>query len=191
MKGLSPLFPLADLSILDRMKLQYLDKNSRRIVTNSVREEDETTEDCVARLTNLCKRRSRDEEPVFETLIIDEAHLLKNLTAYWGIGAALLGVHAERSICVTGTPYNNRTQDLATLMTFINPAVSSAYNDFWIQATETSSDVDIVRKVTAWREKYLIRRRKEDELKDELPVKTVHAELVPQYPAELAVYVRP
>ena len=146
------------------MKLQYLDKTSHQIVSNTVKEEDETVDDCVTRLARLCARRSRDEEAVFETLFIDEAHLLKNLATFWGVGAALLGVHAARSICVTGTPYNNRTQDLAALMTFINPAVQSSHNDFWIQATSTMSDVDIVRKVTAWRNTYLIRRRKEDEL---------------------------
>ena len=60
------------------------------------------------------------------TVIVDEAHFLKNPLTYWGIGTALLGCHAQRIICATGTPFNNGPQDMAALMSYIDPHVKEA-----------------------------------------------------------------
>jgi hypothetical protein len=43
------------------------------------------------------------------------------LRSLWFFGAALASQHAARTIMATGTPFNNREQDLATLCAIIDP----------------------------------------------------------------------
>jgi len=48
-------------------------------------------------------QRKKDREATWCTVVIDEAHFLKNPLTFWGVGAGLLGCHAQRVICATGT----------------------------------------------------------------------------------------
>ena len=147
--------------------------------------------DCVARLIHLCTlrmRRKPNAEPVFETVLIDEAHFLKNITTFWGMGAGLLSTHALRAAPLTGTPYNNGPTDLATMMTFVDAGKSSARKSWWKNATmEAAAGGNIRNRVAQWHAEFLVRRRKEDVL-NELVEKSVENRLVSQYYAEQIVY---
>jgi hypothetical protein len=77
---------------------------------NHYRRHRECPNDCVRRLVRGIIQRKKDLEPTFRSLIIDEAHFLKNNLAYWGIAGLLLSLHCERAIPMTGTPYNNGPQ---------------------------------------------------------------------------------
>ena len=57
----------------------------------------------------------------FFSFAVDEAHDLRNPVALWTIAAALTSMHAHRVVMVTGTPFNNRNQDMATMMALIDP----------------------------------------------------------------------
>ena len=46
------------------------------------------------------------------TCVIDEAHMLRNPTALWAMLAAAIGTHSHRLVSATGTPFNNRMQDM-------------------------------------------------------------------------------
>jgi hypothetical protein len=72
----------------------------------------------------------------FRMVLMDEAHFLKNMVSFWGMGAALLGAMSERIVPLSGTPYNNGPQDVATLMAFIDPTLPSANKPWWIHATK-------------------------------------------------------
>jgi len=52
-----------------------------------------------------------DCERTYQTVCIDEAHFLKSLVTYWGAAAGLLGIHAERMIAMSGTPFVSRLQN--------------------------------------------------------------------------------
>jgi hypothetical protein len=132
------------------------------------------------------KNKVKSEAP-FETLIVDEAHLLKNRCTFWTMAVALAGTHSGRRIPLTGTPYNNGPSDLATLMTMIDETKSSANKSWWDKATSKGSPAHIVKAVTAWHETYLLRRRKEDVLKGRLPPKVVESVLVGQHKEEMFV----
>lgn len=186
----SVLFPHADLKNLERLKIQYQDENTKIHVTNKDRDKGEPTSDCVARLVNLCALRmgrNPNAEKIFETIIIDEAHFLKNITTFWGMGAALISTHALRSAPLTGTPYNNGPTDLAAMMTFVDAAKSSARKAWWEKATLESAAGSIQNRVAQWHAEYVVRRQKEDVLTD-LVQKTVENRLVSQYAAEQIVY---
>ena len=88
---------------------------------------------------------------------------------------------------MTGTPYNNRSQDLATLMTFVDPTLSSAQDAWWTKATSNRAAEAVVEAVADWRDKLLIRRDK-SALGDSLTKKTVSSIVVAPSPLELPVY---
>jgi hypothetical protein len=109
----SPLYPTAQKQLLCKLKNQYLSANGKE--KNHDKHKNETASECVTRLLTIgnCNK-------VFRTLVIDEAHFLKNLLSYWGLGTALLGLHAERVIPMTGTPYNNSAQDIGKFFFTMN-----------------------------------------------------------------------
>jgi hypothetical protein len=151
---------------------------------NVYRKENETLSECVTRLLQKCLGKI---QPSFRTVVIDEAHFLKNLLTYWGLGAALLGIHAERVVPLTGTPYNNGPQDVATLMTFIDPSEDSASEKWWKNATKVGAAAAVKEAVSEWSNTYMLRREK-DVLGSKLPKKTVQTKPVAPYPLELEVY---
>lgn len=63
--------------------------------SNNHKREGEGPCECATRLLHAA---SRHIAPAFRTVVIDEAHFLKNLLAYWGLAAGLLGLHAHRVI---------------------------------------------------------------------------------------------
>ncbi len=106
-------------TLIGKLRNQYLaekGKESNKYIRNR-----ERRQDCVTRLI----RESFNDNKVsfkiaFNSVIIDECHFLKNVIAYWGIGAALLGGQAKRTVLLSGTPYNNGPSDMSALMTFID-----------------------------------------------------------------------
>ena len=88
---------------------------------------------------------------------------------------------------MTGTPYNNSAQDIATLMTFIDPSLHSSYESWWKKATQDKAPVSVARAVKEWNESYMVRREKKV-LGDRLKRKIIVNKDVPPIPLELHVY---
>jgi SNF2 family DNA or RNA helicase len=86
---------------------------------------------------------------------------------------------------MSGTPYNNRLQDIATLMTFVNPRHASARESWWKQATKNKSASTVLEKVKEWNENYLIRRGK-DVLARQLPPKEIRKAIITLSETEVA-----
>jgi len=135
----------------------------------------------------------------FETLIIDEGHLLKNPISFWSIGVALLGCVSKRVLSLTATPFVNRAEDFATPMSWFDPGSPFAARDYW-QRLETKLKVEDVESknnhlgepkdsppVQDWLQKYFLRRKKEVVLKN-LPKKKIIIEEVELRPDELDSY---
>ena len=76
---------------------------------------------------------------------------------------------------------------MATLMTFIDPALSSADMKWWEKATETKCAQYVIQNVKEWRQKYVIRREK-SVLADQLTKKFVEIIQVGVTYAELSTY---
>ncbi len=125
----------------------------------------------------------------FLSFIIDEAHSLRNLTTYGAIGAALLGVISKRTIPISATPFIDSTQDVATLMTFIDPTMKAAHKSWWKEATRTNADDTTVQEVSNLCQHYIIRRER-DVLKNQLTRKTISVINVDCHESELEVYKR-
>jgi hypothetical protein len=142
--------------------------------------------------------------PVWLTVLFDEAHFMRNPMAYWGMMAAAIGTHSQRTICCTGTPYNNNLQDLASLCAFVSPRRRNPYNnvEWWKKAYGMSKDYippqeeeKVLAALEKWREEFWLRRTA-DVLATALPEKTVfdhelkpsQAELNAYFPTEKALF---
>ena len=106
----SDLFPNVSTSLIKILCNQYLSEKGKE--RNKCIHKKEARPDCVARLIRESFRGGDGSslKAAFHTVIVDEAHFVKNLLAYWGMGVALLGAQSKRTVLCTGTPFNNGPQ---------------------------------------------------------------------------------
>lgn len=160
----SILFENVSQPLIKRLRQQYMIEQGKEQAPRNVNKK-EKKQDRVTRIvasTPLMKK-------AFETVIIDEAHFLRNILAYWGLGASALGAQSKRTILLSGTPYNNSTSDLSSLMTYIDPKLPSAKLKWWENATKGRAG-EIIRECSKWKSEYMLRRQK-DVLGDKLPAR--------------------
>lgn len=137
------------------------------------------------RVTKIVGRNNLPK--VFESVIIDECHFLRNILAYWGMGAALLGSQSKRTILLSGTPYNNGNSDMSALMTFIDPRHEASLVNWWDRATSRRKASDVIDAVSDWKSTFMLRRQK-DVLGNKLPSRERCVIGVPYLPSEVGVY---
>ena len=98
-------------------------------------------------------------EPKWLMLINDEAHFERNQLAFWGLMLTLLGTHCSRVILATGTPYNNKNEDLASLCAYYDTTLPNKQNNvkWWDAAMgkkppKTAEGVErLKRELARWR----------------------------------------
>jgi SNF2 family DNA or RNA helicase len=181
----SILFQHIPPALIGKLRNQYLaekGKERNRYIRNW-----ERRQDCI---TRLIRESFNDDKASFKTafnsVIIDECHFLKNVIAYWGIGAALLGGQAKRTVLLSGTPYNNGPSDMSALMTFIDPRNKAAQLNWWEKAVGKGKKKDIAESVGHWRRSYMLRRQKDVLL--ELPARERKCVNIAPFPSELFIY---
>ena len=101
----------------------------------------------------------------FDVVILDEAQFIKNMHAKKT--NAVKQINALHTIALTGTPIENNIYDLWSIFDFLMPHYLLDYDDF---KDSFESDDEYVRIVKAKVAPFILRRRKEDVLKD-LPEK--------------------
>ena len=88
---------------------------------------------------------------------------------------------------MTGTPYNNSSQDLATFMAFVDPTLGYANDGWWKEVTtQDGAAASVGKAVAEWKGKFVIRRNK-NALGDQLTRKTIKSAQVSASPLELDV----
>ena len=109
-----------------------------------------------AKVINMCQ---------FDAIVMDEAHYIKNVDS--GRSKAARELSSKYYIALTGTPVVNRPIEIWPLLNIIDPQSFSSYESFsgqWLWDNGKR-----VRNESAFREMlsaYMIRRRKEDVIKD-------------------------
>jgi SNF2 family DNA or RNA helicase len=188
----SALFPnisykgLCKLHLHERVSKGKLDPDViDRLASQSGKKE--AFDDCLRRsFADICEKEELEKKFAFRTCIIDEAHFLKNNLAFWGIATLLLGAHSQRVLPLTGTPYNNKTADVAAIMAYIDPGLKFSYTDFWEKATSVKVHKRVREQLKDWTQKFLVRRSKESVLAGVLGAKIVEITTVRQHPDEVA-----
>lgn len=145
---------------------------------------------CVTRLLgNFLSMKPPNQSAPFRSIVIDEAHIPKNLVSYRGIGMALLGLNGERTVLLTGTPYCNGNKDLASLMTIIDPTHCSSHTYWWDDVAMRNTGSNSVHNgLLQWKRHYFLQRTKDAVLKNSLPPKIVESVVVSPFKQELIVY---
>lgn len=124
----------------------------------------------------------------WDTVILDEAHAIKNYQTR--TAKAALALHAHFRLILTGTPVQNNLNEIWSLFHFINPGLLGTLRHFVKQFTtpvvyNPDSTVKVhLRKLIA---PYMLRRTKGAVL-DELPEKTEIVKLIPLSHDERAFY---
>lgn len=115
-----------------------------------------------------------------KVLIIDEAHYIKNDSAKRTKATKKIGRHCEHILGLTGTPIENRTSELYSIVNLINPSLfpvkltflheycGAKHNGFGWTFDGATKSKELNKKLT---DTIMIRRKKEDVL-SELPDKT-------------------
>lgn len=125
----------------------------------------------------LQQDEARLREHTFATAILDEAQFIKNADSLRA--RAAYRISAAQRIVSTGTPVENHYGDLWSLFEFINPGLLGDWTSFrrrFVTPKETgSSDGEAAPEVTLRRlvQPYILRRRKEDVLKELPPITSV------------------
>jgi superfamily II DNA or RNA helicase len=134
-------------------------------------------------------RRDRDAlaAVAWDTLVLDEAQAIKNPESQ--VAQAAFALRAARRITLTGTPVENRLEELWSQMHFLNPGLLGGRSDFdeRYAAPLAAGDAGVAEHLRLRIRPFVLRRRKA-EVAPELPPRTelvLHAVLSPE---ERAIY---
>jgi len=123
-------------------------------------------------------------QTVFATIVLDEAHTIKNYTTKTSRAAMLL--QAPFRMVLTGTPVQNHLGEIWNLFNFINPGLLGSLTHF--TDTYIKPENDVVRKHLKKLIAPFILRRTKSAVLDELPAKTEIIRRVELSAEEMAFY---
>lgn len=112
------------------------------------------------------------------TVVFDEAQKIKNPEVL--VSRAAKGLKARFKLVATGTPVENRLQDMWSLMDTAQPGLLGTWPEFkkaWVRSVENGTTAEQEasgRQLADLIRPFMMRRIKEDHLKD-LPTKTIHS----------------
>src|SRR5436305_14539772 len=107
----------------------------------------------------------------FDVVVLDEAQRIKNRESK--AAQVVRGLHRDRGWAMTGTPVENRTDDLVNIFAFVDP-----------DRIPPDTPAKRLPQLTA---EYILRRTKDDVATD-LPPKTVRHAFVALTPAQREAY---
>lgn len=109
---------------------------------------------------------------VWTTIVLDEAHAIKNRDTQTSKGAMML--QGDFRLLLTGTPLQNHLSEIWNLFQFANPGLLGTFQQFtdrFILPVERDHDRERQRLLRTMLSPFMLRRTKEDVL-NELPEKT-------------------
>jgi SNF2 family DNA or RNA helicase len=124
----------------------------------------------------------------FATLVLDEAHMLKN--AGTARAKAIASLSAEFRIALTGTPLENHLGELWSLMAQLNPALLGSFTQFRAYfglPIERYGDQDRLAVLRQLVSPFILRRDKRS-VAPELPARIEATRIVPLSAAERELY---
>ena len=111
----------------------------------------------------------------FQRIVIDEAQTVKNVDTQ--AAQSLRHLTSRHRIALTGTPVENRLEDMRAILDFCNPGMfgsAEVFRSRFSTPIETSGDTDTASRLVALAAPFLMRRTKSDPGIVELPAKLEH-----------------
>jgi hypothetical protein len=148
---------------------------------------DETADVTITSYALLRLDATRLAARTWRTVFLDEAQAIKNPDSQ--VSRAAFGLPAELRVALSGTPVENRLEELWSLMRFANPGLLGARADFEAGTARAVGDGDAaaVARLRARIRPFVLRRRKAD-VAPELPPRTEAVLRVGLDERERAVY---
>ncbi len=119
------------------------------------------------------------KEELFFYVILDESQNIKNLNAQ--TTKAVLLLHSEHRLALSGTPIENNLGELYSLFHFLNPSLFGSLTQFtedYLNPIQKYNDVEVTRHLRRKIYPFVLRRLKKEVLK-ELPDKVEQTIVVP------------
>jgi len=115
----------------------------------------------------------------WDMVVLDESQSIKNPTSQ--VTRAAFGLNARFKVALTGTPVENRLEDLWSQFHFVNPGLLGGRQEFYDSYTKpiNAGDVDAAARLRERIRPFILRRMK-SEVAKELPPRTevvLHSEL--------------
>jgi superfamily II DNA or RNA helicase len=126
----------------------------------------------------------------FDYIVLDEAHYIKNAGSQ--IFKAVRALKSAHRLSLTGTPLENNTMELWSQFSFLNPGLLGSSKDFFArfaQPIERKKDSEALETLRDIVSPFLLRRRKEEVLKD-LPPKEIIVHYSDMLPHQQELYER-
>lgn len=95
----------------------------------------------------------------YQVIVLDEAQVIKNPESQ--IARIAFSLRGDMRLCCSGTPIENRLQDLWSLFHFLLPGLLGERNAFHAQMSAVGSDVRYLQMVKRKIRPFLLRRKKE------------------------------
>ena len=108
---------------------------------------------------------------IWQAVILDEAQAIKNSTTK--VALMVLDLKSDYRICLTGTPLENKLEDLWSHFNFLMPGFLSTKKDFsrtFSQPIESENNTDLLKLLSSRVRPFMLRRTKKEVAKD-LPEK--------------------
>lgn len=115
------------------------------------------------------------ESVKFQRIVIDEAQTVKNVDTQ--AAQSLRRLESRHRLALTGTPVENRLEDMRAILDFCNPGMfgsAEVFRSRFSTPIETSGDTDTAARLVALAAPFLLRRAKSDPNIVELPAKLEH-----------------
>ncbi|MEW4489716.1 DEAD/DEAH box helicase [Thalassoglobus sp. JC818] len=112
-----------------------------------------------------------DDHPMFDLVVLDEAQRIKNRESV--TAQTIHSIPRKRSVCLTGTPIENRAEEMISLFQFMNVVPAHASPD--------------IRQLSQLSEEYILRRTKDLVAKD-LPPRIDRDEVIELAPGQEYAY---
>ena len=125
---------------------------------------------------------------VFDYIILDEAHYIKNASSI--IFKSIRSLKSHHRLSLTGTPIENNTMELWSQFNFLNSGLLGSQKDFIsrfanpIEKKKDKAALDLLRERVS---PFILRRKKEDVL-DDLPPKEIIINYCEMGEAQSALY---
>ena len=132
----------------------------------------------------VIKEQEMFSEIHWRAVVVDEAHRMKNRDSK--LVAAMRMMNTDFKLLLTGTPLQNNTEELWTLLNFIDTAAFEDLNDFQSRFGELSESDQIV-ELKSLLKPLMLRRRKGDVEKAIAPLEEIIVEC-PMTPHQRAYY---
>ncbi|MES2345318.1 MAG: DEAD/DEAH box helicase [Chlamydiota bacterium] len=104
----------------------------------------------------------------FECIVLDEAQMIKNPDSQ--VARAVFSLQANMRLVITGTPVENRSEDLFSLFHFLMPELLGERKDFQARLKAAESDGRYFKNIRKQIRPFILRRTKEV-IADQLPDK--------------------